>query len=511
VADTVKTPYDAAKRLINAADIPNWLNDYDALRLASYELYENIYWTEPGTFRLQQRGSEENPIYIPSGRIITNTMNRYTGKDITFRVDKDYGTDTEKVAILLAFTEFFKRERFASTFNSNKLYGIMRGDWMFYITANAETPQGSRLSLRALDPRMYFPINPSKDVDRIIGCDIVEQVVIGDTVYVNRTRYLKPEHPDHPKTGDYTAPVSYQVDILEQENWEDPNESKIYQTTTPAVLLPAGITNLPVYHIKNFEEPGNPFGSSEMRGIERIMAAVNQSITDEELALALHGLGMYKSEKGQPRDASGNPTPWVLGPGRVVHDGTFDRVNGVTSVSPSLEHIQYLEDRMNETIGASDVARGRVDVAVAESGIALQLRLGPIIETSNQRDTGIREVVDQMLYDLRAWFAGYEGVNFGEARINCDFGRKVPKNIKEEFDMLLSMVSNDPPLMTIAAFLDAARDLGVSIPPDMDPLAIAEERAQFMELADPLGARLNDEANGADSTASDPTEDVVTE
>lgn len=494
MVDTVKTPYDAAKRLINASSIPNWLNDYDALRLASYELYENIYWTEPETFKLQQRGSEENPIYIPSGRIIVNTMDRYVGKNMKLTCDPAYGTPEQQAVALLTIQSLFERERFQSAFESNKLYGIMRGDWCFYITANPDKAEGSRLSLRSIDPRMVFPINPNKDSTRVIGYDIVEQVVVGDTTYINRSRYLKPEHEGHPNYVEGAppnplTPISYQVDILEVENWENPAEQKIFQTVTEAVLLPEGITQLPIYHIKNFEEPDNPFGSSEMRGIERLMAAINQSITDEELSLAMAGLGLYRSQKGQPRDAAGNPTTWRLGPGQVVHDETFERVSGVASVTPSQDHVEYLEDRLYRVSGASDVAQGVVDVQVAESGVALALRMGPILDTAVKKDTSIKDVLNQMLFDLRAWFKAYEGVDMEAVRPQVVFGAKLPRNVKEEFSMLLQMVTSDPPLITMAYFRDAVRELGMEIPATVTGLAIAEERAQLLELMDPYGAR----------------------
>lgn len=503
MANEVRTPYDSAKRLIPPGNLPTWLNDYDAARYASYGLYEDIYWTNPATFKLQQRGAEENPIYVPSGRIIVNTMDRYVGKGFKVIIDPDFGTPAEQAAALTVITDFVKRERLRSAFAMNKLYGIMRGDWFWYITGNPNKAPGSRLSLRPLDPRMVFPINPKTDVDRIIGYDIVEQTVEGDTTYISRTRYLKPEHEDHPQSGQMDAPISYQVDLLEVENWE--TEPKIARTVTPAVLMPAEITKLPLYHHKNMEEPGNPFGSSEMRGLERLMAGVNQSITDEELTLALHGLGMYKSDKGKPQDANGNPTAWNLGPGKVVHDGSFDRIPGVTTVTPYLDHVKYLEDRMHRVNGASDVAQGVVDVSVAESGVALALRMGPILDAASSKDLGIQEVWDNLLFDLMGWFKAYESFDFGAARAICTFGQKLPRNVQEEFDRLFQMVSADPPLITMAYFRDAVRELGVDIPIDVNSLSIGEELAQMRALVgDPMGARLDEEAGAEDA----PVEEV---
>lgn len=490
----VSTPYSGAKKLINTADIPTWMNEYDAARVASYQLYEDIYWTNPLTFKLQQRGKDESPIYIPSGRVIVNTMNRYAGVDWMPRIDSQFGTPEEQAAALLAFNDFFKRERMGSQYNSNKRYGIMRGDWCWYITANSKKPQGSRIKIRAIDPGMVFPINDADDVDLILGYDLIEQIRIGSDTRIKRTRYLKSEHPDHPSGDEIPGgPISYQVDALEVQGWETDPKTVRYDQAVPPTLLPTQITTLPVYHIKNFEEPQNPFGSSEMRGIERVMAAINQSITDEELALALEGLGMYKSSKAAPEGGV-----WQLGPGRVVHDESFARVNGVNTVGPFQEHLKYLHSQIDQVTGTSDVAKGTVDVTVAESGIALALRMGPILSASKEKDTSIQEVMDNMVFDLRRWFMAYEGINMENVRFGSTFGEKIPKDNKRRFDELMQMYSADPPLITAAYFRDAAREMGIDIPIDMKGLDIAQERAQMAEAMDPHGSRLDEEIDNAE-------------
>jgi hypothetical protein len=504
VATTIKTPYDSAKRLINSANLPTWMNDYDALRVSTYELYDDIYWAEPDTFKLQQRGSNDNSIYIPSGRIICNTMNRYAGKNFSAIMDPAFGTAAQQVAALQLVKDLFTREKFLTKYKTNKLYGTIRGDWFLYIQANSLKPQGSRLRVTWLHPSMVFPIHPANDVETTLGVDIVQRVVQGDDNVIKRTRYLKATHPDHPAypSDDPLTPISYQADTLAEEDWEDPEKQEILSADVPVVLLP-GITALPVYHFKNNEEPNNPFGVSEMRGIERLFAAVNQAISDEELALALDGLGMYKSDKGQPKDAAGNPTAWILGPGRVVHDDTFDRITGVSSVTPMLEHIQYIEDRMHEINGASDVARGKVDVSVAESGIALALRMAPILDAAADKDTLIQDTMDQFLFDLRAWFKTYEQTDMEAVRIVSKFGEKMPRDIQAEFDRLYQMVTADPPLISPGYFRDACRELGIAIPATENAAVIASEVGQYQAALAEAGGndRLNQELDAAAADA----------
>lgn len=502
MATNVTTPYSGARRLINSADIPNWMNSYDAERLASYQLYEDIYWTNPQTFKLQQRGSEENPIYIPSGRIIVNTIDRYAGPNWRPVMDPDFGTPEQQAAALLFLKQLFKRERMSSQYEANKLYGHIRGDWVWTITANAAKPQGSRITIKAIDPGLVFPIPDPADDDRNLGIDLVEQITVGDDLRIKRTRYLKSEHPDHPDgTEEPGGPVSYQVDVLEVDNWEtDPKTIKNPLFTVEPVTLNPLIVDVPVFCIKNFEEPQNPWGSSEMRGIERLFAAINQSITDEELTLALDGLGMYKSDKGQPLDGNGNPTTWQLGPGRVVHDETFARVQGVGTVTPMQDHIKYLEERAHQVTGASDVARGVVDVTVAESGIALALRMGPILTAGGKKETLIKEKMDQFLYNIGIWIKVYEGVDMSGVMVESTFGEKIPKDNEKRFNELMQLYSADPPLVTAGYVRDACREMGMEIPLEITGQAIADERAQMAEAMDPFGAR------AAAEIAADPTQ-----
>ena len=504
MASNVKTPYKTSTALVSAADIPSWLNSYDAERLSSYGLYENIYWTNPNTFKIVQRGAEGNPIYIPSGRVIVNTMDRYVGVGWNPKIDPQFGSPAEQAEAALALKMLLARERFGSRFQANKLSGVMKGDWCFYLTANANKPQGSRLSLTVLDPSLYFPIEDPNDSEHILGCDIVEQIVVGSDTRIKRIRYLKSEHPEHPSGGEMPGgPISYQVDALKVEEWETKPVAVPYDGQVAPTLLDPKITALPVYHIKNSEEVSNPFGSSEMRGIERLFAAVNQSITDEELALALHGLGMYKSEKGQPVDpVTKQPVPWRLGPGKVVHDETFERVNGVNSVTPFQDHLDYLHNRMDEIVGISAVSKGAADVSVAESGIALAFHMGPILSSAGKKDTSIKEVMDNLLYDLRAWIQVYEGVNMENVYMESAFGQKLPINVKQNFDQLMQMYTADPPLITAAYFRDACREMGIDIPIEVNGAAIAEERAQMAQAMDPYGERVNQEIANQDAAAA---------
>src|SRR5688572_30640623 len=109
MAQIAHSPYDTAKAMFGG-NIETWLNQEDAERLAAYALYESIYRNYPDTFKLSMRGTNEHPIYVPSGRIIVNTMNRYVCRGYGWAPDPAKGADAQKQLLVQAFETLFKRE-----------------------------------------------------------------------------------------------------------------------------------------------------------------------------------------------------------------------------------------------------------------------------------------------------------------------------------------------------------------------------------------------------------------
>lgn len=484
MANEVFTPYSTAvgmagtvTGLENAA--PTWVPwIIDQQRLQSYRIYEEIFWNVPDTFKLVARGSEDKPIYLPTGRKIVEVCDRYVGNNFTWVGSNKSVQD--------AFNMLFAREAFLSNFQGNKLYGIMRGDWLWHITGNPKKPAGSRLTIRSLDPSSYFPIYDPEDVDRIIGCRIIEFIEVGDDTLIKELTYRK-------QPG-VTPRISSEIQTYEVDEWGDMDARKPTQTIQKETLLDPRITALPVYHVRNFNEPQNPFGSSEIRGFERIIASANQAISDQDLALAMDGLGMYASN-AQPVDEDGNPTEWDIGPGKVANlkgdkkETYFERVSGITSVAGSLEHIKFLLEETFSGAATPDIASGKVDVTVAESGVALLLQLAPILSKAEKKDTLLIDTHNQMFFDiLHGWLPVYEQVDFGEgASCLAHVGEKLPFNRKQRFDELVAMLGLK--VIDTQYFRDEMAKLGYQFPADM----AARIQAEVQVLADPVSARITSE------------------
>lgn len=489
MAGSVFTPYSTIEPFFGG--LVSWVPPEDQQRITAYQVYQEIYWNHPQTFKLVARGADEMPIYIPSGRIIVDTTARYVAKKLRVVVSPDVGTPAEVLLAQQSFDTLFARERFLARFNSQKKQGLINGDWLWHITADATKLPGTRISIRHVDPAAYFPIYDGGNLDRIIKVHLAEQFVdnVQNKTFVKRQTYEKTD----------TGGILSSSGIFEVKDWW--LSTSPVQVLIPPTLLPPQITQIPVYHIKNREEDGNPFGSSEIRGLERVMAAMNQGMSDEDIALALEGLGVYASDSGKPIDEdTGEPVDWIIGPGRVVENAlNFRRVSGIGSVQPYGDHINLLNTFLNEAAGTTDAARGKVDVQVAESGISLALQLAPMLAKVDDQNQTIIDVHTQMFFDLKAWFSAYEQANFPDTEIKPVFGNPLPVNVKELLANIVMMMSTTPPLMSATTARDRLREAGVEFAPD-ELVRIAQEAQLTASLApataDPFAARSAQELAG---------------
>jgi len=486
------TPYSTAAKLFGTT--PTWLRAEDAERIQSYLLYEQMYWNVPQTYEILQRGSDADPVYLPSPKTIVEACNRYLARDFDFVVDPVAGNPADRLLVQGMMRSLFVREQVYAKFNSQKRYGLIRGDAVWHIIADPAKPPNQRISMYEVNPSSYFPIFDDYSNDKIVGVHLADLIIdetTESTVVVRRQTYRK-----DPATGTITSELAY----YEQGKWDDRmfggNKEpvlKLVRQITPPTALPPQITALPVYHIKNVRNPADPFGSSEFRGIERISAAVNQSVSDEELSLALSGLGLYATTAGPPRDENDNETNWELGPGRVVEigpDDTFNRVAGITSVTPYQDHIALLIKSMRESAGIGDIAAGMVDVKVAESGIALRLQMQPILSSNAEKEVEMLSVYDHMLYDLTTmWFPAYEQLTALGVVVGSVVGDPLPVDRAAKTKEIIDLVA----AQLISA--DLARielmKLGWDIPGTEANTILEEQTALTMALGtDPFADRL---------------------
>lgn len=525
MAETLlQTPYATAMPFI-VSQPGGWVDEYDAQRLASYDLYDDLYNNDPSTYRMMLRGTDEKPIYVPTAKRIVKSLARYVGKGWGYKV-LSVGESIESAItpeqILLAqetFGKLFARERLLSKYRSGTPEWLRRGDWLWFLSADPTKREGSRISVRPIDPRRYFPMNSDgADLSRTTGQQLIEETMVLDKIALlvqTWVKYTDPTHPNYDPEAvepDEGFEIAYGVQAYDVQDYGDPDKRKAlaHPSNLPLELLP-GITQLPIYHIKNNEGTDDPFGRSDLSGLETIIAGINQAISDEDLSLAMSGLGMYWTDSGAPVDeTTGEPTSWKIGPARVVEVETgtkFNRVEGITTIQPFQDHVGYLEDQAFGTAGLSDVSVGTADNAAAESGIALSIRFSPTIDEVRIKDEISNGVLSQMFHDLKEWFAVYEGIDLGEVVIISEtdpvdsimpFNREA--RWKELTEGLLAQIFTPEYAVTV---LEA--EFGYEFPAGYAKSLAAANAASAAAL-DPFAARADEElaADGEDDPADAP-------
>lgn len=421
--------YDSARAFFSSA-IPTLGNITDSLdiqRISAYNLYDDFYHNRPETFRVTLRGDSDVEIYLPSTKKIINATARFLAVDFDFQIKG--GQDKALKALL---DNIFKREEIQKKFIKGKRSLLTRGDLVWYITADPTKPAGKRLSLNTIHPSSIFPIEDINDSYRVVGYHIVDIVHDPRDKTNDRTKVVARRQTYRKEPG---GGISSEAMTFELGAWDDrflsKDELKPVSIIMPKKLLPQQITALPVYFIPNDEPDGSTYGMSQVAGMEYIISALNQSVTYEDLSLVLQGLGVYVTTAAPPVDPiTGKPGTYKMHPGNVVEmsqGDSFERVTGVASVAPFQEHLGLLDRWAMDGAGLPDMATGSVDVSVAQSGIALALKMGPIIAENEDKELTIAGKWDQLGYDLiNGWLPAFEGIDSPTSEFTTTFGDPMP-------------------------------------------------------------------------------------
>lgn len=483
-------------------EMPTWLPEEEQERIGAYTTYENLYWSNPDTFKLVYRGDNDNPIYIPNPRTIVDSTSHYLLKNLKV----GFTTQPDEPDEGGIFENFLKREKFYSTFQVAKHSGVARGDFILHVTADPSKPELRRISISSIDPARYFPIYDPDDVDKLVAVSLVDQVWYPED---QKARVHELTYRYRMVSG--LQRVTVEENIWELDNWWLPDKRTRFKLIQKEALLPSEfITTIPVYHFKNIDWQGQPFGSSELRGYERIMGAVNQTMSDEDISLALQGLGVYATDSGRPVNDDGQEEDWVIAPAKVMEvpgGSYFRRVEGVSSVTPMIDHVKYLTDSLMKSSATFDASA--VEVAVAESGVALAIRFMPTLAKVEERDEEGLGVLTQMFFDLRTgWWPYYEPQSaLPESEIEVTLGRKLPQSNKEILNELNNMY--DRKLISSKYYRDKMEELGYVFPKNIEAEIEADIKKTQERAASAQSERSPDQG-GAPNT-SRPNESGGTE
>lgn len=481
----VFTPYSSVIPLVDDEDVGmlNWVPELDRERILAYQKYEEIYWSHSTAFELKDVTADGKPLFLPTPMTICDTTSHFYMKGLTVTGDGALGD---------LWKELDDRETVIAKFMEAKHSGVVRGDFLLHITADPTKPEGTRVSVNSLDPAMYFPEFDPDDLNRILAVNIIELQL--DELDPTKTT-IRRQRYSYQQVGDARKVVSQQAIYEPKGWWKGQTQVQVKSITTP-FFLPDPINTIPVYAWKNKPWQGQPFGSSEIRGHENLQARINQSATDEDVALSLEGLGVYATDAPKPtrRDSSGQETEvaWVIAPAMVLEVPTgsyFRRVEGLKSVEPFQSHIKMLTDSVYEA--TATFRPSEVDAQVAASGIALAIKFLPTMAKLEERDIFGVGVMKQLTFDLANWWRAYEGANIADtARLEVVLGDKLPENKTDRLNVLNNML--DRKAITKEWYRQQVGELfGIEIPEDMDAQLEAEQRAAMelmQEFAPPEGS-----------------------
>ena len=436
----VDKQYDSAK--LFAKKVPNLGNiphPQDKERCTAYALYDDFYYNRPETFRVTLRGTSDTEIYVPSTKNIINSTARFLAVDFSYAIDGDSG-------LKQYFENLWAREEITRRHVKAKKSMLTRGDQMWYITADDRKKRGERLSLNTIHPGSVFRIEDENDPFRVIGYHIVDTVPDPrEKDKQSITKKIARRQTYRKENGRITTEcIGFELGAWD-DRFLDKDKLKPVWVFMPKRELPQEITQLPVYHIPNDEPEGSSWGISQVAGVEYLINALNQSITYEDLSLVLQGLGVYVTTSEPPVDpVTKKSTKYKLHPGNVIQiseGDTFERVTGVASVAPFQEHLKYLNEWAS--IGLPDMATGSVDVSVAQSGIALALKMGPIIAENGDKQLGIQARWEQLAYDLiHGWIPAFESRGL-TGTFKAVFGDPMPINRETYIQELVDLWTID--------------------------------------------------------------------
>lgn len=484
--------------------VPAYVTDADDQeRVRSYITYQEIWDNVPEVFAALLRDGDD-PLarrYIPLVRDVIESVNRYLAVDMELVWTPTPGftvTDEQMAEWNGRLDAFWAREEMGIKFLSSKRWMLVKADSILHITADSLKAEGSRVSINEIEPEQYFPIYDTANAERVIGCYLTS-VVLDDAQedIAQRIEYRKVLSEEQAAgLGAPIGSVFYRLGYFEVDGWDDREpDAEIKQVAPPEWALvadgapdpfagyglPPDITSIPVYHFRNKRRGGTVgrFGTSEIQGLESIYAGIIQNASDTDLAVAIVGLGVYATDSGKSRDSAGNEVAWSVGPASVAElekGGKFERVPGITTVQPMLDHLGYLQSGARGASAAPMIASGAVDTAVAQSGIALRIQFMPTIAANAEREVELASKWTHLLFDLMTmWFPVYEGWAPLPLQPSVVFGDPLPldraSTLKEVIDLVTAGIASKE---WAANYL--SEKLGYQFPADM--VAQAAEEAQ---------------------------------
>lgn len=429
-------------RIVPGAVQARWMSERDRRRLSAYMVLaayvENVARDLPSTEAEEER--TERREYGDPSLLVEQALSHLLGEsqDIVVAgadaydpeaaetVDGD-GAPTDDGRAEWEAQERLRKwaidENFALALLDGERKCIELGDvvWLLEWDARKQRPR-----LAVLDPGLYFPVLS----DDLTGDDYPERVHLAWEIpgeefpdgkpRVRRVTYtLAPIAPDWDEvTGEVTlrpGDTWNETDgVIERVYpWNDgePSTTTCYLTDATWVLstansgpldrltldeaefrlddegrpirdLDLGIDFVPIIHQPNTVAGQDHFGQSLLAKVTQVIDDLQQADTDAEAASATTGTPMIGlTETAQNAAIGGRDEGLVVRPGQIFRlgpDGRLFTVDTSSQLAEMRNRVSDLFDRMSRNVRIPDVALGSVPATTNMSGLAIQLRYGPL-------------------------------------------------------------------------------------------------------------------------------------
>lgn len=219
----------------------------------------------------------------------------------------------------------------------------------------------------------------------------------------------------------------------------------------PYDQIEIGLDFIPVVHLPNTPPGAHHFGTSSLSPIVQVIDDLISTDTDLQASSATTGTPpIALAGSSAPKDEDGNITSY--GPGTVLEtgDGTATMIDTSRSLDALLKYDSHLLERLSVNGRVPESLLGRVKPNEVPSGIALTLSFAPH-SSMIQEMRMVRDVKYEILFKfvcrmIQAFGEGIEGDIFPVA---LKFGSFLPADRKETVDLVVQLLSTDPPAISL--------------------------------------------------------------
>lgn len=482
---------------------PRWVGDH-ARRLTAYKILQGYQDNAARHFLTTQDEDRKDAFreYGDAALVVETIVSALMGETqhvITDGAAEFDATRDENAPDAVAAVEFqtwmrelMATERFPLKMIESERNSVGLGDGVY---AWGWSPDKKRPRLRVYDPGFYFPVlDDGNEDDYPTKCHIAWELETDD-------------HPAKKVIRRITYEIGYAVDVegdaelriypwnteptfwtcyMTDATWTIPQggpqtvedlagataDFEMFQDPDTGEWLPwdhidIGLDFIPVVHVPNTISILNHYGKSSVATVLQVLDDIANADTDLNLASATTGtppVSLSGTVIGETKPSYKPGEVWQLG-----ENGKMDVMDTSRALDALLKYVEALLSRLSINSRLPESIMGRVKPSEVPSGIALALSFGPLVSMIAQM-----RLVRAEKYPLLMKF-GHRIALAAQARgditdvpvewipTSVQFGSFLPNDVKMVVDMVVALLTSDPPAISIETAVRMLTIAGVPI------------------------------------------------